>query len=245
LQLVLYAYLNGVSQYEAAQYLLGNSIYSKNWNLTITPPKAPKPPKVSANQYIYKLWNETFDIKDSIVEKYLVGRGLLLQNTPKYIRYHPNLYHKPTGQYFSAMVSAITRYGSDEIIALQRTYLEGQGKANITPNKMLLGEAKGGGIVFGSTALKLIVAEGIETALSIYQATKISTWSCLSTSGLINIIVPPKNITPHIIIAADNDHAGVTAASTLSLRLLEKGYQVNIALPPVTKDFNDLLQEGL
>jgi len=234
-----------VSQHEAALNLLNKSTSSKNQNFTYALPKEPKPPKVSANQYIHKLWNETFNIKNSIVEKYLVGRGLFLQNAPKYIRYHPNLYHKPTGKCFPSMISAITKYGSNEIIGLQRTYLEAQTKAKIKPNKMILGAAKGGAIKFGDDSSKLIVAEGIETALSIYKATKISTWSCLSTSGLINIIVPPKNITPHIIIAADNDHAGVTAASTLSLRLLEEGYQVNIALPPVTKDFNDLLQEGL
>jgi len=56
----LYAYLNGTNQYKAAQYLLGHSRDSKNWNLTITPPKAPKAPKVSAKQYIFLTSIELF-----------------------------------------------------------------------------------------------------------------------------------------------------------------------------------------
>jgi hypothetical protein len=243
----LCAYLKGLSQYEAANYLLGNSVCSKNWNFTTTPSKVSKPSKVDATQYINKLWNEALNTRNSIVESYLKNRGLLLQSIPQSIRYHPNLYHKRSDKCFPAMLSAVTKYGSDKVVALHRTYLkaDGSSKADILPNKMMLGQVKSAAVMLTSTNSKLVIAEGIETALSVYMATGISTWACLSTSGLINIEVPPINITQEIIIAADADIAGINAANTLAARLVESGYLVKIATPTETgTDFNDLLKGG-
>jgi len=241
----LVAYLKGISQYEAAQYLLGNTICSKSWNLTINPPKVPKPPKVNVAEYINKLWNETLDAKGSIVESYLNHRGLLLQNIPRYIRYHPNLYHKPTGKSFPAMLSGVTKYDSDEIIALHRTYLKADGsdKADISPNKMMLGQVKGGAVMLASTNSTLVIAEGIETALSVYAATGFPTWASLSAWGIISVQVPPLDITQEIIIAADADATGIASANKLAVRLLDEGYKVSIAMPSQGTDFNDLLKE--
>jgi len=242
----LCAYLHGTSQYRAAQYLLGNSTYSNNKNLSVNPPKVQKITKVNINEYIKKLWNESLNPKNSVVENYLKNRGLLLDDIPRSIRYCPSLYHKPTGKYFPVMLSAISKYGIDEIIALHRTYLKADGsdKADILPNKMMLGQVKGGAVNIASAGSVLIVAEGIETALSIYVSTKIPTWACLSASNLTTIDTPPVNITPKIIIAADNDRAGIRAANKLAIRLLDNGYKVNIAIPAKNQDFNDLLKEA-
>lgn len=142
----LYAYLKGCSRYKAAYELLGRTISFKNKNMTYTPPKAPKPSKVlqDTEQYINKIWNETFSAKLSIVEKYLNCRGYT-QEIPNNIRYHPNLYHQPTKQCFPAMIAAITIWQSDQIQAIHRTYLkaDGSGKASSSPNKMMLGATKG------------------------------------------------------------------------------------------------------
>ena len=241
----LVAYLKGVSQYEAAQYLLGNSTCSKNWNLTINPPKVSKPPKVNVDKYINKLWNETLDAKGSIVESYLNYRGLLLQSIPRCIRYHPSLYHKPSGKSFPAMLSAVTKYGSDKIVALHRTYLkvDGSDKADISPNKMMLGQVKGAAVMLTSTNLKLVIVEGVETALSVYTATGFSTWASLSAWGMVSVQVPPVDITQEIIIGADADATGIASANKLAVRLLDEGYKVSIAMPSQGTDFNDTLME--
>lgn len=242
----LVAYLKGISQYDAAQYLLGNNIYSKKWDLTINSPKVSKPTKVNVDAYINKLWNETLDPKSSIVESYLNHRGLLLKNIPEYIRYHPNLYHKPSGKSFPTMLSAVTKYGSDKIIALHRTYLkvDGMGKADISPNKMMLGKVQGGAVVITPASSTLVIAEGIETALSVYVATGFSTWASLSAWGMVSVQVPPLDITQKIIIAADADLTGITSANTLATKLLDMGYKVIIAMPSQGTDFNNLLQEA-
>jgi len=240
----LHAYLKGVSQYEAAHYLLGRSANYQNRDFIFNSPKTSKLPKVNVTQYINRLWDETFNARNSIVESYLKTRGLFLHNIPKSIRYHPNLYHRPTGKCFPAMVSAVTKYGSDDVLALHRTYLkaDGSGKANVSPDKMMLGQVKGGAVSLAAPCSTLILAEGIETALSVFAATGTHTWACLSTSGLINIEVPPLNLTQKIIIAADADIAGVNAANTLAVRLVVSGYLVKIAIPAEQgADFNDLL----
>lgn len=243
----LYAYLKGCSQYEAACQLLGRSVSFKNDNMAYTPAKVPKPPKVNLDEYINKLWNESLNPQNSIVESYLNHRGLVLQDIPRCIRYHPSLYHKPTCEYFPAMLSAVTRYGSDKIIALHRTYLKVKGehssKADVLPNKMMLGQVKGGTVMLTSANPKLVITEGIETALSVYAATGFSTWASLSASGMVSVQVPPTNITQEIIIAADADATGIAAANKLAARLLDEGYKVSIATPSPGKDFNDLMKE--
>ena len=238
----LYAYIKGISQYEAAQYLLGNYTYSRNCNFSNNPPKSSK---INVEEYINKLWDESLDPKNSIIENYLNHRGLLLQNIPRSIRYHPNLYHKHSGKSFPVMLSAVTKYGSDKIVALHRTYLkvDGGDKADITPNKMMLGQVKGTAVMLTPTGSKLVIVEGIETALSIYAATGFSTWASLSAWGMLSIQVPPVDITQEITIAADADKTGIASANKLAVRLLDEGYKVSIAIPEQGTDFNDALME--
>ena len=88
----------------------------------------------------------------------------------------------------------------------------------------------------------LAIAEGIETALSIYQSTGITTWAALSASGFKNLILPPPFMTKNIIIAADHDAAGKKAAYEAADRWTQEGRIVKIALPPKGLDFNDVLR---
>jgi hypothetical protein len=143
------------------------------------------------------------------------------------------------------MVAAVTLWPSKTIAGVHRTYLTADGteKANLSPNKMMLGLIKGGAVRLSPIGIKLILAEGIETALSCFYATHVPTWSCLSTSGMIDIVVPPLEITQDIIICADGDGAGQNAANKLANRLHRDGYGVRIAPSPQGQDFNDILRE--
>jgi DNA primase len=88
---------------------------------------------------------------------------------------------------------------------------------------------------------ELVLAEGIETALSVLQATGKPVWACLSTSGLKAVILPPEVNT--VIIAADGDEAGEKAAKEAARRFYLEGREVKIARPPAGMDFNDLLMK--
>lgn len=217
----LYAYVKGISQYQAAEVLAGQN----------------------ENKLVNKLWAETVSSKNSPVEKYLSARGFI-GKIPESIRYHPRLYHSGMKAYCPAMVCAVTI--GQEIVGLHRTYLCARNfkKADIEPNKMILGKVKGGSVKLSTAGKTLIVAEGVETALSISEATNFPVWASLSASLMNSVIIPPLGITEEVVIAADHDEAGMKAADILADRLIHESYKVRLALPPKHKtDFNDMLND--
>ncbi|MEI7670044.1 MAG: toprim domain-containing protein [Pseudomonadota bacterium] len=216
-------------------------------NYTPTASKPSKPPKAGdfdTRLRAYKLWKETRPAKDTIVETYMQSRGYF-GVIPADIRFHPSLYHSPSKTYFPAMVAKVTRYHDDILLGIHRTYLakDGKGKADIANNKMMLGNVAGGAVQLGTLGKTLIVGEGLETVISAQNATGITSWAALSTSGMKSLILPPLNIIGSIIIAADHDTAGVKAAHECAEKWYAQGRKVQIALPPKGKDFNDLLKE--
>lgn len=165
---------------------------------------------------------------------------------PPALRFLPNAWHTETQKNWPAMVACVTVWPSDEIMGLHRTYLslDGTKKAEIESEKKMLGKCGGGAVCFGGVPLKLIVAEGIETALSLYQATGLPTWAALSTSGMMALRLPPLPYGNDILIGADNDPAGIHAAETAALRWTKEGRRVRVAYPERGKDFNDLLRRA-
>ena len=65
--------------------------------------------------------------------------------------------------------------------------------------------------------------------------------SCLSSSGMKNLILPKNQ--SKLIIAVDNDKAGVEAGEILADRAIVTGFDdVKTIKPPVGNDFNDFVQ---
>ena len=194
------------------------------------------------NRVALRIWHESVRAEGTYVETYLRSRGIQ-GPIPSTLRFHPRLFHT-SRIYHPAMVAAVTIWPSKTIAGVHRTYLtaDGTDKATLSPNKMMLGLIKGGAVRLSPPGPKLILAEGIETALSCFYATNILTWSCLSASGMIDIVVPPLEITQEIIICADGDNAGQNAADKLATRLHRAGYRVRIAPSPQGQDFNDVLR---
>ena len=132
-----------------------------------------------------------------------------------------------------------------EALGIHRTYLlpDGSGKAVVTPAKMMLGPSSGGAVRFGPNGQVIALAEGIETALSVSLASRLTVWACLSTSGLKGLILPPLPVAEVVIIAADNDDAGLGAAETVAARLEAEGRVATIIAPRLAGlDFNDVLR---
>jgi len=204
-------------------------------------PEAPQSPK-EPNRVALRIWHESVRADGTYVETYLRSRGIQ-GSIPSTLRFHPRLFHN-SRTYHPAMVAAITLCPAKIISGVHRTYLSADGadKASLSPNKMMLGSIKGGAVRLSYPGAKLILAEGIETALSCFCATNIPTWSCLSTSGMMDVVVPPLEITQEIIICADGDGVGQKAADKLAERLHKTGYGVRIASSPQGQDFNDVLR---
>jgi hypothetical protein len=122
-------------------------------------------------------------------------------------------------------------------VAVHRTFLarDGNGKADVEPARMALGPIGGGAVRLAEATSTLVLAEGIEDALSVMQATGLPAWAALGTAGL-RVIALPEQIRD-VIVAADNDEPGIKAANECARRLAAEGRSVRIAMPR-GKDFN-------
>lgn len=191
-----------------------------------------------------RLWMRGQDPKGSPVERYLQGRGLTMPIPPS-IRFVRALNHRPSGERWPAMVSAVTRWPSREVVAIHRAYLTPEGrKADVDPQRMMLGQVAGGAVRLANAGPVLVVTEGIETGLSVQMANpELPVWAALSTVGLRLLVLPPVDVVREVIIAADRDQDGIAAAHRAAHRWRLEGRRVRVALPPAGfGDFNDVLR---
>jgi hypothetical protein len=192
-----------------------------------------------------RIWDESRVAVGTPVQRYLEGRGLTIEPPPT-IRYHPGLKHGPTGLPLPAMVAAVTMWPVREVVAIHRTFLvaDGRKKAPVSQNKMMLGRCAGGAVRFAPAGKVLILAEGIETALSVQAATGLPAWAALSAGGIEGVLLPDLPLAGEIILAADHDDAGLRAANTAAEKWARQGRTVRIAVPPQPgTDFNDMATE--
>jgi len=186
-----------------------------------------------------RLWRFTLPAVGTPVAAYLHSRGISFA-APDSIRFHSHLKH-PSGGTWPGMVALVTRGPDGESVAIHRTYLsrDGNRKAPVTPQKMMLGPCRGGAVRLATANGKLMVGEGIETCLAAMQATGLPAWAALSTSGLRSLQLPAE--IDEVIILADGDEPGEAAAVTAAKRWKREGRTVRIARPPPGMDFNDVL----
>ena len=139
------------------------------------------------------------------------------------------------------MVALVTK--DQERLGIHRTYLarDGSGKAPIDPQKMTLGPMHGGAVRLGPPAESILITEGIETALSVMQATGQVAWAALSANGIANLELP--DLVRDVTICVDGDRVSEDAAAKAERRWLLQKRQVRIARPPPNRDFNDMLME--
>lgn len=185
------------------------------------------------------IWQSTRPAQGTLVETYFASRNLVLPTTTD-IRFHPHLKH-PEGRHWPAMVALVTDGITSSAVAVHRTYLktDGSGKAPVTPAKMMLGPCRGGAVRLGIPGPRIMVAEGIETAMAAMMSTGIPAWAALSTSGLRTLELGPE--INEVIVLADADEAGEAAAEACACRLQRPGRRLRIARPPPGQDFNDML----
>lgn len=208
-----------------------------------SPAKAANPAKADSDEtrteVAKRIWHMTEPAVGTIVEPYLASRSITVP-PPESLRFHPNLWHSKTKCSFPAMVAGVQ--GLDgRLTGIHRTYLraDGLGKALVDPARMMLGKCAGGAVRLAKVAEVLQVAEGVETALAVLQATAQPTWAALSTSGLQALILPSS--VRRVTILADGDEAGEHAALFAAKRFTREGRAVNIAQAPNGYDFADVL----
>lgn len=193
-----------------------------------------------------RLWKLSKPLQGSDhVSKYLHSRGLVM--APDNVRFCPECYESETKTKMPAMVARFV--GPDgKPLTIHRTYLNGNGKADIkSPKKLMPGVAPlvGGAIRLFQPEEKTIgIAEGIETAIAVRQVVSIPCWSVVS-STLMKGFIPPDGI-KRVVICADNDSSftGQEAAYCLAKRVNALGLVAEVLMPEVGKDFNDYLLQS-
>ena len=187
-----------------------------------------------------RLWLEAQPIAGTLAETYMRGRGITAP-LPATLRFHPECWHGPTARRLPAMVAAVQGAG---LPAVHRTWLraDGLGKADIDPPKAMLGAVAGGAVRLAEGLGPLVVAEGVETALSLASGllrAPATVWAALSTSGIRGLNLPPQPA--RLTIAPDGDAPGREAANALAERAHALGWQVSLLPAPDGRDWNDIL----
>lgn len=189
-----------------------------------------------------RVWAQASPAPETAVEVYLRRRGITIP-LPHTIKFHCSLAH-PSGREFPAMVALVAHGFDNRPVGIHRTFLdpETELKANVQPNKMMLGPCRGGVVRLGPATKPLMIGEGIETCLAAMQATRLSAWAALSTSGMVSLALPRDIL--DVVILADGDAPGERAAATAARRWSSSGRRIRIARPPLGQDFNDVLLLG-
>ena len=186
-----------------------------------------------------RLWNETLPITGTVAERYLRGRGITCPMATA-LRFAPSLRHE-SRQSFPAMVAFVEGTNG---FGVHRTWMrsDGSGKADVTPNKAMLGPVKGGAVRLIDTGGPLVVAEGIETAMSLASGilkAPATIWAALSATGMRGLRLPPRP--GRLTIATDGDLAGRTNGRELARRAYREGWEVYLLDAPDGQDWNDVL----
>ena len=249
----LYAYLKGTNYRNAAKELCGATLDviadTIDWPCHEPLAETQQLRQQRRNEYIEKiLRNAKPATFDTPVFRYLQSRGITKQ-LPYSIQYAELAHPSDKGSIYDVMLGVVTNWSSDHAIALHRTYLDRHGnKAAVDPNKMMLGSINGAGVWLGQKRDKydsIVICEGIETGLSIRQILESDNTivvAILSATNMKNILLPPVDAVKKVVIAPDNDDAGLNAMQNLGQQLQALSYNVVSAVPPIEgQDFNDVL----
>jgi hypothetical protein len=263
--IALIAWARGISQGEAIAW-------AKGWlgladGTPPAPPKAPAtslPPRSPSASAAQRLWQARRDPRGTTVEHYLAGRGLTLPDPCPQLGYAPDLAYRNgagvvTG-HFPAMLAAI-RGADGRLIGVHRTYLAVRRtgsvrKAPVPAAKKVLGSHAGGAVrLTAAPGATLALAEGIETALAVAQATGWPTWAVVAVENFARVVLPGAVRT--VILCGDADEPDLAARivegrepvtpagrclARAAGRFRRHGIEVRLEIPRTCKsDWNDVL----
>jgi len=192
-----------------------------------------------------KIWAASRPMLGTPAEAYLRARKISADLNDAPLRYHPALIYREHANSapckLPALVAAVTNHAG-AIMGIHRTFLDPKrnAKANVASPRRSLGAILGHGVRFGVIDDFAIVGEGIETVLSLKSvAPHLPMIATLSAAHLAAWKIPVG--LRRLVIAADNDRAGRSAARKLAERAEAAGVDVEIVVSR-GDDFNDDLQ---
>ncbi|HEV2559241.1 MAG TPA: toprim domain-containing protein [Microvirga sp.] len=188
------------------------------------------------------LWSKSHPAAGSIVEQYLREcrhyRGPI-PSTLHFVSPHKAEHHPAMIAAFGipseSTPGMLDEIWAHDIAGVHLTLLrpDGSEKADISPNKIMVGKSGGSPLVLAppNDLLGLLVTEGIEDALSLHEATGLGAWAAGSASRMPALAPAIPSYAGAITVVMDADPAGRTNASLLAVALRNRGFFVEI-LPP-------------
>ncbi len=197
----------------------------------------------------------------SPVDRYLRGRGIDLRALPRLpgaIRFHPDLWHRPTRRHWPAMVAAIADHHG-RFLAVHRTWLQITADNVVKapmPNKMVWPAYHGGfirlargcsgkSLAQASAGEELWISEGIEDGLTAaLAAPELRIIAAVSLCNIGNLEVGRfKRL--HLLLQNDSNPKTLAQRDQAVRALQQKGHEVFFHRPPAAvKDINELLTKG-
>lgn len=197
-------------------------------------------------------------ILGSPAEAYLRARGITAVDFPA-LRFHPSVFYRTNERAplrrLPAMLAAITDRDG-RLVGVNRIWLDvgRRSLADLDAPRKVLGVLLGHGVRFGrvadlparsrgfapAKAGRLLAGEGIETVLSLKSVLpELPMVAALTANHLAALLLPAGLV--QLVIARDNDDAGIRAAVRLRARAEAQGVAVR-DLVPCLGDFNDDLR---
>jgi hypothetical protein len=231
----LVQFIDGIGFAEAVELLTGEE----------TRPQAHPPAsasKQSAAKYKREqhrkaawLWSRRQPISGSIAARYLRENRKITCPLPATLGYLPP--QKP--EHHPAMIACFGLCEEPEpgliipprnVQAVHLTLLDGNGKADVEPNKIIIGSPGNLPLVIAPPhdLLALAVCEGVEDALTAHQATGLGAWAAGSAPFMSALAETVPDSIEAITIYAHRDEAGKHGAQQLAQALDQRGIEVFI-----------------
>jgi len=182
------------------------------------------------------IWQDAVDPAGTEAEAYLASRRLGGPIPPAF-RF-ARLTYGQRGPLHPVLVALVVN-AAGEPQGIQRTYLapDGRGKLAVDKPKLSLGRVKGGAIRLAPAHDRVILAEGMEDALTLQRGAGLPAWAAAG-AGMLPFMNLPSDIRS-VIIGADADPAGRRSAQDACDGFKRERREVRIIWPePPHKDFN-------
>jgi hypothetical protein len=190
-------------------------------------------------------WQRARPIAGSLAESYLAARGLRLDDpTGRVLRFTAKRGRKSPEdkiEHHPALLAALSDGRSGEQCGIINIYLKPDGSDRLRDKKGKTATGRAGGAVvmlsaFDEPTMGLVLCEGVETGIALFQDEMRPVWACGAAGTLRKF--PVLGGIKALIIGADPDKTGIAAAAELAGRWRAAGREVLI-IAPTAGDWGD------
>jgi hypothetical protein len=209
---------------------------------------APEPdaPKPDSDRW-RRPWQSARPVADTLAETYLAARGLRFEDSAgcvlRFAVWRARKSPADELEYHPALLCALSDARTGEQCGIINIYLRSDGSDRLRDNKgkTVTSRARDAVVMlsdFDNPMMGLVLCEGIETGIALYQREVCPIWACGAAGTLAKF--PLLGGIESLTIAADADAPGQRAADELARRWREAGREVRI-VPPEAGDWADCL----